>query len=67
MVSDPDVLIRCDGTVWTFNPISERAKQWFDENVQSESWQWLGSSLVVDHRWAADLIRGIIDARLKIG
>jgi len=36
-------------------------------NVESEPWQWLGASLVVEHRFAAGLIEGITDAGLGIG
>ena len=66
-MATPDVLIRNEGTVWVFNPLTPAAKEWFDENVESESWQWLGTSLVVDHGFAMGLIQGIEDAGLAIG
>jgi hypothetical protein len=46
MMATPDVLISNEGTVWVFNPLTPAAKDWFDENVESEPWQWLGTSLV---------------------
>ncbi len=52
-----DVIAKNEGTVWAFIPQSPRAKQFIDENVQTESWQWLGKNLVVDHRYAEGLIQ----------
>jgi hypothetical protein len=65
-VTTPDVLVRDEGTVWVFNPLTAAAKEWFDENVQSEPYQWLGTSLVVDHGLALGLVQGILDAGLEI-
>lgn len=62
-----DVLVDTHGSVWTFEAISEAAKQWFKENVQSESWQWLGDKLGVDHRYASSLLEGIRAAGFSIG
>ncbi len=50
-----DVIVENCGTVWTFQPVSDAARAVFDEKVASEPWQWLGRSLVVDHRMARDL------------
>jgi hypothetical protein len=63
----PDVLVRHEGTVWIFNPLSSVAQVWFAENVHSDPWQCMGTSLVVEHRFAVDLIEGITDAGLDIG
>jgi hypothetical protein len=67
MMATPDVLIRNEGTVWVFNPLTPAAQEWFDDNVESEPWQWLGTSLVVDHGMAAGLVQGILDAGLQVG
>ena len=48
----PDVLVANEGTVFVFCPLTAAAKEWIDENVESEAWQWFGNSLVVDHRFA---------------
>lgn len=63
----PDVLVRDEGTLWVFNPLTSAAQEWFAENVQSEPWQWLGTSLVVEHRFAIVLIQGIEHAGFAIG
>ena len=51
-----DVLVRNCGTVWQLSPLSQKASDWFDYNVESESWQWMGSSLVVDWRFVGPLL-----------
>ena len=40
----PDVLIRDAFTVVLFCPLTTRAKEWVDENVQSDA-QWFGNAL----------------------
>ena len=40
-----DVQIHNEGSMIGFRPMSEAAQAWFDENVASESWQWLGNVL----------------------
>jgi hypothetical protein len=57
----PDFLIADHGSIFTIAPVSEAARQWLDENVASEPWQWLGDALCVDHRCARDLIDQIAD------
>lgn len=47
------------GSFIGFRPVSDEGKRWMDENVESEGWQWMGSVLYVDHRYADDLISGI--------
>lgn len=55
----PDVFVNDTGSIVMFMPMSAEARQWFDDNVASEGWQWLGASLGVDHRYADDLIHGL--------
>jgi len=64
--STPDVLVCKAGTVFVFCPLTSAAKQWVEENVQSEPFQWLGDSLVVDHRFAWGLGQGLKDAGLVL-
>lgn len=54
-----DFRINDQGSVVGFTPVSQSAKEWFDENVQSEGWQWMGNTLYADHRMAQGLIEGI--------
>lgn len=55
-----DVLVCDEGTLWLFNPLSERAKAWVAEHVPVESWQWLCDSLAVEHRYAPALVEAML-------
>ena len=63
---NPDFLIRDAGTTWAFCPLTPEAKRWTEENVQLESWQWLGATFVVDWRYGALLAEGISGAGFQI-
>jgi hypothetical protein len=58
-----DVLVHDEGTIWLFNPLSERAKTWIRKHVAAEPWQWLCDALAVEHRYAP----AIVEARLGDG
>lgn len=59
MAQKPDVSVTDNGSVVGFTPNTTEAKSWFNENVQSEGWQWMGQTLWVDHRMAGDLMAGL--------
>jgi len=59
-----DVVVDDQGTIWMFWPVTEAAKQWVAENVQLESWQWMGERFGVDHRPARQLLQGMVEAGL---
>src|SRR2546421_11436548 len=61
----PDVLVRNEGTVFLFCPLTSRGKQWIEEHVQRDA-QWFGSALVVEHRFAWGLAQGLKDAGLVL-
>lgn len=61
-----DIRVHPEGTVVAISPETPAARQWIEENVQAEGWQWLGNMLVVDHRYALPLLRGAHDAGLVI-
>lgn len=62
----PDIQVENGGTLFLFRPLTDKAKQWLDENVQAESWQWYGPALVVDHRYAVELALGAQKDGLKL-
>jgi hypothetical protein len=51
------------GTLYTFCPLTLRAKEWLDEHVQDDA-QWFGYALIVEHRYAWGLAQGMQDAGL---
>jgi hypothetical protein len=61
----PDVLVNNAGTLFTFCPLTARAKEWIAEHVQSDA-QWFGNALVVEHRYAWGLAQGMKDEGLVL-
>jgi hypothetical protein len=60
-----DVLVHNEGTIFLFCPLTSQAKEWIDEHVQPDA-MWFASALVVEHRFAWGLARGMIDAGLAL-
>jgi hypothetical protein len=61
----PDVLVRNEGTVFLFCPLSFVGREWLDEHVASDA-LWFGHALVVEHRYAWGLAQGMQDAALVL-
>lgn len=55
------VQVTDNGTTWSFRPLDADAKRIMTEELQTESWQWLGDTLVVDHRPARYLCQHLAD------
>ena len=62
-----DVEVYNDGSTFVFKPLTDAAKAWVKENVSLESWQkWAGDSFVVEHRFAENVARGMLEAGLVV-
>ena len=61
----PDVLVRNEGTLFLFCPLTPRVNEWINENVQADA-MWFGNSLVVEHRYALGLAVGMKDAGFEL-
>jgi len=61
-----DVLVRNEGSVVMFNPKSAEAKAWVKENLDLESWQWMGNAFAVEWRYAPDVAEGMMGDGLEI-
>jgi hypothetical protein len=62
----PDVITDNYGSIVGITPMTPAAREWIDENVSAEPWQWLGATLNIDRRYAGCLIDGMIDAGLTV-
>ena len=60
-----DVSVTNEGTVFTFRPLTARAKQWLRENVEEDA-MYLGDALIVEHRYAMTLADGLMDEGFKL-
>lgn len=61
-----DFRVRNEGSIFLFEPTNEAAKAWVKEHVQLEDWQWLGSAFCVEHRFAIDLAKAMVDDGLTV-
>lgn len=62
-----DVLVEDNGTLFIFSPLTGRAKQWIEENVSQEGYQPdFPTRLIVEHRYAFDLARGMRQDQLVV-
>ena len=50
-----DFRVQSHGSVWTFVPLTEAAKDFTATAIEVQSWQWLGTAFGVDQRVANDL------------
>jgi hypothetical protein len=51
-----DFSISDQGSIFLIRPLNEAARQWLQENVVSEPWQWVQGALCVETRFACYLV-----------
>jgi len=61
-----DVEVKNEGSVVLLIPMSDRGKDWIDENLQLESWQWYGNAAAVEARYADPIVDGMMDDGLEV-
>jgi len=54
-------------SVYMLTPLTDEAREWIDDNISPESWQWLGGGLGVEHSYIADIVDGMEEEGLKHG
>lgn len=61
-----DVFISNQGSIVMIRPLTQKAKDWVEANVQLEGYQWLGDSFACEPRYADDLISGMLGDDLEV-
>ncbi len=61
-----DVLVRNEGSILMLTPDSDSGREWIDENLGLESWQWLGNSCAIEWRYAPAIIEGMWEDGLEV-
>ena len=61
-----DILVECHGSVYLFIYQSDHGREFLVDECETESWQWIGSNLAVDHHIAADLVATMVDHGLTV-
>jgi hypothetical protein len=62
-----DITVDDHGSIFMFTPISKLAREWVEEHLRLEGWQWLGASFAVEHRFARSLAEGMAEDGLVVG
>ena len=52
-------------TIYILVPVSEKAKNWVEENVSYESYQMIGSGISIEHRFIDPIVSAMEEAGLK--
>ena len=55
-----DFSVLNQSSIFLLTPNSESAKEWVDENIDSEA-MWWGNSVVVEHRYIKDIVDGLLN------
>ncbi len=59
-----DFIVRDEGTIWLFTPLTPAAQQFLSKHIQRDA-QYIGDSLVVEHGCVEGLLRGLQEYGLK--
>jgi hypothetical protein len=61
-----DIEVYNHGSLFIIYPKSPFAKEWVDENVCLEDWQWIGPGFVCEPRYVENLVAGMIGDGLEV-
>jgi hypothetical protein len=61
-----DVIVKDEGSIGLFTPVSDDAREWFKEHVQQDGQRWGQGGYVAEHRYAMDLLAGIRRRGLRV-
>jgi len=61
LTPDADFRITYHGTLTTITPLSNACREWIEENVEIELWQWFGNSIGVEPRYVEHLAETMIE------
>ncbi len=56
---EADIRVEDHGTVALVIPMTDAGRKWITDNVETESWQWLGGALAVEPRCVDSLAAGM--------
>ncbi len=64
-VHSPHILVRNEGSIFLLTPVSDLATDWVDHHLAQDS-QHFGDSIVIEHRYIADILEGIQENGLTV-
>lgn len=60
-----DIVVHNEGTLFLFEPQNAAVLAWLQENVEPNA-NWIGDSLIVEHRYAVPLAMGLGRAGFEV-
>jgi hypothetical protein len=54
------------GTVGRLTPETQAARDWINDHVESEPYQWLGPALCIESRYIAPIVERIVSDGLEV-
>ena len=60
-----DFELQNEGSLYLLRPLTGQAAEWLEEHIEQNR-QMFGTAVVVEHRYVADIVRGIADAGLEL-
>jgi hypothetical protein len=54
------IRVENEGTVILLRPVNGIARQWLEDNVESEGWQWFGGALACEPRTVVPVLEGFV-------
>ena len=61
-----DFELQNEGSLYLLRPLTVHAAEWLEEHIEQNR-QMFGTAVVVEHRYVADIVRGIRAEGLEIG
>jgi len=62
-----DFVVMDCGSIVILTPKSQEAHDWLNENIDTENAQWWSGGVVIEHRYAGDIVSAITQENLEIG
>jgi hypothetical protein len=60
-----DFELQDEGSIYLLRPLTGEAAEWLEEHIEQNR-QMFGTAVVVEHRYIADIVRGIRDDGLEL-
>jgi len=61
----PDFEVQGHYTIYLLQPLNQAAQEWIDNNIPPDS-EWYMNSVVIEHRYIADIIQAIYKEGMQI-
>lgn len=65
-MAQADVQVDDCGTLFMVTPLSQLAREWVEQHLSLEGWQWLGFSFAVEHRFIQPIVEGMVGDGLRV-